>query len=171
MELMVCQMLFFSTIIYENKTPDKSCVIIRSFLRDPSKLPNYLLLRQGQPCQSMGELSILPSLPLSLSPTPFPSTPSNTAHSTLNGSQKFAQSRNDEAASTNKGSFTPDELIKTPKETVGQVCVKKPWGEISWLTKKEYFVFLEARFKTGDSDGATWHQVLELKKHWGFDPQ
>lgn len=69
MELMVCQMLFLGTIIYENKTPDKSCVIIRSFLRDPSKLPNYLLLRRGQPCQSTGS-SLSPPSPLSLPPPP-----------------------------------------------------------------------------------------------------
>lgn len=52
MELIVCQMPFFCTIIWENKSPDKLCVIIWSFFRDPSKLPNYALLRQGQPCQS-----------------------------------------------------------------------------------------------------------------------
>ena len=80
----------FCTIIRENKSQDKSCVIIWSFFRDPSKLPNYVLLRQGQPCQSTRQ-HLLP--------------PSKTVHSRFNRSQKFSLRQSDNVAQTNKVCF------------------------------------------------------------------
>lgn len=171
-------MLFFGTIIYENKTPDKSCVIIRSFLRDPSKLPNYLLLRRGQPCQSTGS-SLPPPSPPSLRPS-SPSTPSNTAHSRLNGSQKFAQQRSDAAARTNKGSFTLDELIKrqvgdktccffSRRKTIGPVVCKESVGETFLIDKRG----TPSCFQGLGLKRFTWcnvePRVSEPKERRGFD--
>ena len=86
----------FCTIIWENKSQVKSCVIIWSFFRDPSKLPNYVLLRQGQPCQSMQQ-----RVPL----------PSKTVHSRFNGSQKLALQQSDNVAQANKVCFCLDPII------------------------------------------------------------
>lgn len=143
---------FFGTIIYENKTPDKSCVIIRSFLRDPSKLPNYLLLRRGQPCQSTGPL------PLSLSLLPLlpPSPPHLQTRPTQHlMALRSLRSRSDDAALTNKGSFTLDELIKRQvgsktcfffllpsRKTLGQVRCKESVGEkLLDRQKRKIFAF------------------------------
>lgn len=93
----------FCTIIWENKSQDKSCVIIWSFFRDPSKLPNYVLLRQGQPCQSTRQC-----LPV----------PSKTVHSRFNGSQKFALQQSDNVARTNKVCCSRDSIMRVISTSV-----------------------------------------------------
>lgn len=100
----------FCTIIWENKSQVKSCVIIWSFFRDPSKLPNYVLLRQGQPCQSKPQ-----RLPL----------PSKTVHSRFNGFQKFALQQSDSVAQSNKVCFSPHPIISVPEISTFLVGTKK----------------------------------------------
>lgn len=108
----------FCTIIWENKSQDKSCVIIWSFFRDPSKLPNYVLLRQGQPCQSTQQ-----RLPL----------PSKTVHSRFNGSQKFSVRQSDNVAQTNKVCFFSRFNMLVEKET--DMPCRKIWLNDKLLLK------------------------------------
>lgn len=136
-------------------------------------MPNYLLLRRGQPCQSTGS-SLSPPSPPSLPPS-SPSTPSNTAHSRLNGSQKFAQQRSDAATRTNKGSFTLDELIKrqvggktcfffSPRKTIGPVVCKESVGETFLIDKRGTFSCFQGPGLKTHSYGATWSRVFQNRK-------
>lgn len=135
---------------------------------------------KARPTLSINRELSLPSLP---SPLPSsPSTPSNMAHSRLNGSQKFAQQRSDAAARTNKGSFTLDELIKRqvggktcffffPRKTIGLVVCKESAGETFLIDKRGTFSCFQGLGLKTDSCGATWSHVFQNQKSVEALPQ